>query len=645
MYFRLLILCAGLNFCACVSSSRYHSVSSERDQLSIQLKESQVAKDSLEVLALELETTKMQLQKTENVLIEFYLKYHQGSEKSDSVNQTNQLVNEQEESTIQESSMIEIKRLNDQLIKLRNEYEQLSDKHDKLLKSKEIKKSTAKKLDSLNKEIVALKNAVAKEKANQVIQDRKLKASYSLMDSMTSQIQFGEIRIKQLQYELNEVKQELDAMSSSKGVDQKLQESEFKTEINQLKSSLDELNRLNAQMLETVQLKDKEIQKSLEKIAALKDENDQTRQELANLKIKEKSSIKEDEYKAVQEELRQHVNTINALNEIIEDKNHQIQKHQAQGIELERKLKDAEAQIHTSNSRSMKLEQSDSIKNVQEMNLKSLSGQNQDLLYKIEGSEREKEQLQNQLKLLKLELISLDRLKDSIHMQQTELVRLKKTHSEELSIANSRLKNRQASLDSLNVKFKALQESNKQLQLRALQPSSVNNQKEATPPVETKEQKQEIQSKDLIVQPNLKSNAEGTKKRLSEAIITQLRSLIKSYPSIEFETSLSKDQGLILIPWQDLFDPGSFAIKESGANLIADLSSTIKQNKKIRIIFVKDNLNQTNMASSDKRINTLKKLMQVYGVSSQQLSEGTGNPENPKWQTNTEQVAMIVYTE
>lgn len=645
MYFRLLILCAGLNFCACVSSSRYHSVSSERDQLSIQLKESQVAKDSLEVLALELETTKMQLQKTENVLIEFYLKYHQGSEKSDSVNQTNQLVNEQEESTIQESSMIEIKRLNDQLIKLRNEYEQLSDKHDKLLKSKEIKKSTAKKLDSLNKEIVALKNAVAKEKANQVIQDRKLKASYSLMDSMTSQIQFGEIRIKQLQYELNEVKQELDAMSSSKGVDQKLQESEFKTEINQLKSSLDELNRLNAQMLETVQLKDKEIQKSLEKIAALKDENDQTRQELANLKIKEKSSIKEDEYKAVQEELRQHVNTINALNEIIEDKNHQIQKHQAQGIELERKLKDAEAQIHTSNSRSMKLEQSDSIKNVQEMNLKSLSGQNQDLLYKIEGSEREKEQLQNQLKLLKLELISLDRLKDSIHMQQTELVRLKKTHSEELSIANSRLKNRQASLDSLNVKFKALQESNKQLQLRALQPSSVNNQKEATPPVETKEQKQEIQSKDVIVQPNLKSNAEGTKKRLSEAIITKLRALIKSYPSIEFETSLSKDQGLILIPWQDLFDPGSFAIKESGANLIADLSSTIKQNKKIRIIFVKDNLNQTNMASSDKRINTLKKLMQVYGVSSQQLSEGTGNPENPKWHTNTEQVAMIVYIE
>lgn len=645
MYFRLFILWSGLNFWACVSSSRYHSVSSERDQLSIQLKESQVTKDSLESLALELETTKLQLQKTENVLIEFYLKYNEGSEKTDSIRTTNQLVNEQQESTIQESHLLEMKHLNDQLIQARTDYEQLNAKHDKLLQSKETKKSTAKKLDSLNKEIVILKNALAKEKANQVIQDKKLAASNSIMDSMTSQIQFGEIRIKQLQYELNEVKQEVVALNSTKGIDQKLQESELKTEINQLKASLDELNRLNAQMLETVQLKDKEIQKSLEKIAALKDENDQTRQELAKLKIKEKSSIKEDEFKAVQEELRQHVNTINALNEIIEEKNHQIQKHQAQGIELERKLKDAEAQIQTSNRRSMKLEQSDSIKNVQEMNLKSLSGKNQDLLIKIQQSEHEKEQLQNQLKQLNLELKSLNRLKDSIQMQQTELVRLKKMHSEEVSISNSRLKNKQASLDSLNLKIKSLQESNKQLQQDASQPTTANIQKEAKPPVETKKQKQEIQSKDVIVEPNQKSNTEGTKKRLGEAIITQLRALIKSYPSIEFETSLSKDQGLILIPWQDLFDPGSFAIKESGANLIADLSSTIKQNKKIRIFFVKDNLNQTNRASSDKRINTLKKLMQVYGVSSQQLSEGTGNPENPKWHTNTEQVALIVYTE
>ena len=32
-----------------------------------------------------------------NVLIEFYLKYNQGSEKSDSVSKTNQLANEQQE--------------------------------------------------------------------------------------------------------------------------------------------------------------------------------------------------------------------------------------------------------------------------------------------------------------------------------------------------------------------------------------------------------------------------------------------------------------------------------------------------------------------------------------------------------------------
>ncbi|MGB5023740.1 MAG: hypothetical protein WBO44_00245, partial [Saprospiraceae bacterium] len=90
MYSRLFLLCAGLNFWACVSSSRYHSVRSDRDQLAIQLKENQITKDSFEVIAQDLETTKLQLQKTENVLIEFYLKYNQGSEKSDSVSKTNQ---------------------------------------------------------------------------------------------------------------------------------------------------------------------------------------------------------------------------------------------------------------------------------------------------------------------------------------------------------------------------------------------------------------------------------------------------------------------------------------------------------------------------------------------------------------------------
>ncbi|MFZ1298618.1 MAG: hypothetical protein WAT16_11275, partial [Saprospiraceae bacterium] len=369
MYSKLFLLCAGLNLWACVSSSRYHSVRSERDQLAIQLKESQINKDSFEVIAQDLETTKLQLQKTENVLIEFYLKYNQGSEKSDSIAKTNPLVNEQQESTIQESQMLEMKRLNDQLVQARINYEQLNEKYEKLLKSKEPKKSTAKKLDSLNKEIVALKNAVAKEKANQVIQDKKLAASNSLLDSMTSQIQYGEVRIKQLQYELNEAKQESEALNASKGIDQKLQESELKTEINQLKANLDELNRLNAQMLETVQLKDKEIQKSQEALAAIKTENEQTQQELKNLKAVKSTSVNEASLKSVQEELNQQLSTIKVLNEIIEDKNQQIQKQQTDRAALENKLMKAEAQIHVESDRSMNLEQADSIRKIQEMDL------------------------------------------------------------------------------------------------------------------------------------------------------------------------------------------------------------------------------------------------------------------------------------
>lgn len=645
MYSKLFLLCAGLNLWACVSSSRYHSVRSERDQLAIQLKESQINKDSFEVIAQELETTKLQLQKTENVLIEFYLKYNQGSEKSDSIAKTNPLVNEQQESTIQESQMLEMKRLNDQLVQARINYEQLNEKYEKLLKSKEPKKSTAKKLDSLNKEIVALKNAVAKEKANQVIQDKKLAASNSLLDSMTSQIQYGEVRIKQLQYELNEAKQESEALNASKGIDQKLQESELKTEINQLKANLDELNRLNAQMLETVQLKDKEIQKSQEALAALKTENEQTQQELKNLKAVKSSSVNEASLKSVQEELNQQLSTIKVLNEIIEDKNQQIQKQQTDRAALESKLMKAEAQIHAASDRSMNLEQADSIRKIQEMDLMAFKRKNQELLDKMEILAQEKEQAQQQLKQLKLELKSFDRMKDSIQLQQAELLRLKKMHSEELSIINSRLKNKQSSLDSLNVKIKKLEESNKHSQQQITPQNTTNNQKEAAPPVEAKQEQKEIHVDEVEQQPIQKPTGDASKKRLGEPVIAQLKTLIKTNPKLEFETTSSKEQGFIQIPWADLFDSGSYAIKESGANLMALLSTTVKQNRKLRVSFVKGTQSPTDVVSTDKRIHTLKKLMQVYGVSQNQINENSEVPVSLKWTTNTDQVVLIVYTE
>lgn len=645
MYSKLFLLCAGLNLWACVSSSRYHSVRSERDQLAIQLKESQINKDSFEVIAQELETTKLQLQKTENVLIEFYLKYNQGSEKSDSIAKTNPLVNEQQESTIQESQMLEMKRLNDQLVQARINYEQLNEKYEKLLKSKEPKKSTAKKLDSLNKEIVALKNAVAKEKANQVIQDKKLAASNSLLDSMTSQIQYGEVRIKQLQYELNEAKQESEALNASKGIDQKLQESELKTEINQLKANLDELNRLNAQMLETVQLKDKEIQKSQEALAALKTENEQTQQELKNLKAVKSSSVNEASLKSVQEELNQQLSTIKVLNEIIEDKNQQIQKQQTDRAALESKLMKAEAQIHAASDRSMNLEQADSIRKIQEMDLMAFKRKNQELLDKMEILAQEKEQAQQQLKQLKLELKSFDRMKDSIQLQQAELLRLKKMHSEELSIVNSRLKNKQSSLDSLNVKIKKLEESNKHSQQQITPQNTTNSQKEAAPPVEAKQEQKEIHVDEVEQQPIQKPTGDASKKRLGEPVIAQLKTLIKTNPKLEFETTSSKEQGFIQIPWADLFDSGSYAIKESGANLMALLSTTVKQNRKLRVSFVKGTQSPTDVVSTDKRIHTLKKLMQVYGVSQNQINENSEVPVSLKWTTNTDQVVLIVYTE
>lgn len=75
---------------------------------------------------------------------------------------------------------------------------------------------------------------------------------------------------------------------------------------------------------------------------------------------------------------------------------------------------------------------------------------------------------------------------------------------------------------------------------------------------------------------------------MSEPVIAQLKALAKNHTKLEFETTASKEQGFMQIPWADLFDSGSYAIKESGANLMALFSSTVKQNRKLRVSFVKE---------------------------------------------------------
>jgi len=642
MYFKLFLLCAGLNFCACVSSSRYHSATAERDQLSLQLQENRLSKDSLELIAKELETTKLQLQKTENVLIEFYLKYNQGSEKLDTSTSSNQLENEQTHSTIQESQVLEMKQLNDQLIKSKLDYEQLNAKYEKLIQSKEPKKSTAKKLDSLNKEIVSLKNAVAKERANLVIQEKKIIASNVLMDSLRSQIQFGELRIKQLQYELSELKQETEALKTTTGFDQKIKETELQTEINQLKAGLDELNRLNAQMLEAIQLKDREIEKHKESNAALKIAHEQAQLALTNSKEKETIGRTETEYKTLQEALNQNERTIAALNEIVDEKNLQIQNQKKTLSEQDEKLKIATEQLGNISTSSLKLAQSDSLSKLQEGRMTILEEKNQELVRKITSIEQENNRLEQQLKQLNSELEPFKRLKDSLQRQHNELLQLKKSYTEELQIANSRLKNKQDSLDSLNVKIKALQNSNKQVEIQAKDETIAGKkQKEAAPQVEDKNSNRlepAVDSK--TVQETIPAT---NKKRINEMVKKQIRTLINSYPIIEFETGPNVDQDLLLIPWDALFDNGSFAIKDSGASLMEAFSSILKQHKKLRISFQKEQLNQTSLTRSDKRINTLKKLIQVYGVSAIQFSEGSEILNaNPKY-TNTDRIVIFVY--
>lgn len=646
MHFRIFLICSVLNFYACVSSSRFHSVTAERDQLSFQLQENKFNKDSLEILAKELESTKLQLQKTENVLIEFYLKHNSGPEKKDSSSSSNPLENEQTQSTIQESQVIEMKQLNDQLVKSKLDYEQLNAKYEKLVQAKEPKKSTAKKLDSLNKEIVFLKNSLAKEKANLVLQGKEMMATNELIDSLKSQVQFGELRIKQLQIELREIKSESESLKATTNFDQKIRENELQTEINQVKANQEELNRLNAQMLEAIQKKDQELDKLKDSNAALNLELERIQKTLASSNVKEKESQKETEIKALQEELKQNEKTTAALNEIIDEKNLQIQKQQQLLLEKDAKLNATTEELNKSSTHSMRFVQSDSIRMQQERKLTILESQNQDLRDGLKSNEHQREQLEQKVNQLKSELESALGLKDSLQLKQKELLQLKKSHVEELKIAISRLESKQASLDSLNAKFKALQNSNTQVEIRTVDPNvTAKNEKESNLPIEVKNSKQQTQFPDKEPQAIPKINPSSNNKRIGESVKKQLRNLVESNPIIGFETSSTSERDLILIPWNALFDKESFAIKESGASLMEAFSNILKQNRKLKISFVKGGLNQSGANTNDKRMNTLKKLMQVYGVSAFQISEGFQNEDDKQQHSDANRIVISVYTD
>lgn len=646
MHFRIFLICSVLNLCACVSSSRFHSVTAERDQLSFQLQENKFNKDSLEILAKELESTKLQLQKTENVLIEFYLKHNSDPEKKDSSSSSNPLENEQTQSTIQESQVIEMKQLNDQLVKSKLDYEQLNAKYEKLVQAKEPKKSTAKKLDSLNKEIVSLKNALAKEKANLVLQGKEMMATNELIDSLKSQVQFGELRNKQLQFELREIKSESESLKATTNFDQKIRENELQTEINQVKANQEELNRLNAQMLEAIQKKDQELDKLKDSNAALNLELERIQKTLASSNVKEKESQKETEIKALQEELKQNERTTVALNEIIDEKNLQIQKQQQLLLEKDAKLNAATEELNKSSTHSMRFVQSDSIRMQQERKLTILESQNQDLRDGLKSNEHQREQLEQKVNQLKSELESALGLKDSLQLKQKELLQLKKSHVEELKIAISRLESKQASLDSLSAKIKALQNSNTQVETRKVDPNvAAKNEKESNVPIEVKNSKQQTQFPDKEPQAIPKINPSSNNKRIGESVKKQLRSLVESNPIIGFETSSTSERDLILIPWNALFDKESFAIKESGAILMEAFSNILKQNRKLKISFVKGGLNQSDANTNDKRMSTLKKLMQVYGVSAFQISEGFQNEDDKQQHSDTDRIVISIYTD
>lgn len=547
-------LLLGLFFLAsCVSSSRYQSLQSNNEQLQIQL-------DSLRILNRELayerqilEETEERLRKTENALIQFYVKYEEqipeeGIYAKEILPGTDELY--QEISKLKSENKILRIKLDSTI----TESNKLAEAADLAVKNAKDKKDNSSK--DLKAETERLKSSLDDLQEQLAQKDKKIGAQESQINSLNADMLSLKEKYSREQKAKSDIKAE--------------QESSFHV---QLQSKENELEQLRGQ-------NDLLVQK-LEYINRLhsdkKDEYDQL------LSAQKKTSS----------DLELERKSIASLNSVIDLKNSELQ-------DLQLRIKNLELELvnlkNESNERSIELNKLQVKRQPAKDELNELQTENKELKKDLSALSARLESKDHQLDDLTLKLSKYkdtDKGKNEIVEVRDSLKQIRslseknntviKELNNNLTISQSELTIQKMLNDSLKEVVFSHQgrEQFLQNQIRdyADEIEILKNEKQWHSKPETKDNRM-ITSK--VSEPDDHSKSEQ-KAVISAQLLKILESCKRQYANKSIEHVQVNDKVHLYFPQSILFEVNSFALSQNGSNLISELSKIIRPYKKLKI--------------------------------------------------------------
>lgn len=538
---------------SCVSSSRYQSLQSNNEQLQIQLDSLRIINKDLAYERQILEETEERLRKTENALIQFYVKYEEqipegGIYAKEILPGTDELY--QEISKLKSENKILRIQLDSTIV----EANKIAGAADLAVKNAKNKRDDNSK--ELKTEIEQLKSSLADLKEQLAQKNRKNEELESRFTKLKAEItSLNEIHAK-----------ELEASSGMKTE----KESGF---LAQLQSKENELEQLRGQ-------NDLLIQK-LEYINRLhSDKKDEYDQLLAT-------------QKKMSADLEQEKKSLATLNSVIDLKNSELQDQQGRIKNLEMELVNLR---NETNEKGNELKKLKTDKQPESDELKGLRSENKELKKELNTLNARMESNNKQLDELSLKLSKhkdSDRGSDELIQVRDSLVQIR-TVNKQNSLFINELNNKLSTIQSELEIQKTRNDSLKDIVLsqQGREQFFQKQIRDHVDEIEILKQGKPVQLKpeemdDKTIANNERELVDKTnsiqKTKVSAQLLKLSETCNNAYKNKGIEQVLDNGKMYLYFPQNILFELNSFALSQNGSNIISELSKIVRPFKKLKL--------------------------------------------------------------
>ncbi len=670
---------------SCAPSGRYQVSGSLNDPLNQQIQDCQLVRDSLQLIQTELAQVKIQLEKTENVLIEFYLKYEgkpQNAETEKTVPDENQWLTLQSEMKTLLKSNSELKdKLEISELKISQLTAELNKQKTKNYRNTS-RDTLLLELDKTNATIDQLEISLA-EKDNYLVQLINEIAELKINQTNIDQIRASDIRIRDsIQSEFNsvsakniELTREVEAFKKEDNDSKSLKPKKLQKELVKSKKELEDLNQeLTISKSEITDLKEKlksgeveinRLQKFITEVDSDSKRKTSIFEEEANIKkIAEQNNYidrLEEDLSLRETALIKLKDSIKQQNEIISTLGFQFQNASKQydSIISNYILLDPERLAYMESA----IRSKDTSGTQNEARIKILESEKWSALDKVKeliiDNEKLRREIQNHKNDLSDQQYQIDKLltgkpdskkyQDSLSTYAHEALRLKhivNTLESELKRSQIKMDQNERNLDSLrkiisNLQYKRTETKNEPA-ISEKSKTIVRTEKEIAPVITP------VQSSDVPAVS--KKEKDSSREKINPAVTEKCLTFIKENSRKGVKGSRDDYSCYIIIPQDVLFEGDKIAVTQQGSELVQKLSTGLRsfQNIKINIagynLKEKDNYNYSDL--NYKRANTISRIMNISGFSSQNIQiDSSSNTKPIHKQLPPEGIELKIYVE